>query len=356
MDARNLLRFLVLSIGITLVLLVTWLHLPSLQNKESLDCNLYSGWCTSKNRFHSSSQKNPINKPTFSTHQQQPQHESEVPHHPLDPLTIQEFNKVRSILSTHSLFKSSSSYTLNSIVLEEPDKELVLKWKKGHPLLPRKASVIVHVKGVTHTLTVDLSTSEVTGLETRSVSGYPTMTIEEMVGVLDVPLKSTEFNQTITQRGVNLADLACLPVSSGWYGTPVEENRRLIKVQCYSQKGSVNFYMKPIEGLTVLVDMDKKEMVSITDNGQNIPMANGIDTDYRYSVQKLNGEFRMINPISLEQPKGPSFTVDGHIVKWANWEFHLKPDPRAGTIISQAKVRDPDTSELGLLFLALLCV
>lgn len=351
MDTRILLRFLLLSIGITtiLVLLAPLLPLPSLPNKETLDCNLYSGWCTSKNRIHSSSSQshpNLIKKPTFSTHQQKPQHESEVPQHPLDPLTIQEFNKVRIILSTHPLFKSSSSYTLNSIVLEEPDKELVLKWKKGHPLFPRKASVVALVKGVSHTLTVDLSINQVTSHETMSVSGYPTMTIEDMLQVLDVPFKNTEFNRTITQRGVDLADLACLPVSSGWYGTPVEENRRLIKVQCYSKKGTVNFYMKPIEGLTVLVDMDRKEVVAITNNGQTIPVANGIDTDYRYSVQKLNGEFRLINPISLEQPKGPSFTVDGHIVKWANWEFHLKPDPRAGTIISQAKVRDPDTSEL----------
>jgi len=345
MDARNLLKFLVFSFGIALVILTTWFHLPSsLLNKEALDCNIYSGWCTSKNRFQSS---NPITKPTFSPRRQHPYHESDEPRHPLDPLTIQEFNKVRAILSTHTLFKSSNSYTLNSIVLEEPDKELVLKWKKGEPLLPRKASVVALVKGVTHTLIVDLSRSEITNHETRPASsGYPTMTIEEMLAVLDVPLKSGEFNSTIRKRGVNLADLACLPVASGWYGTPVEENRRLIKVQCYSSKDTVNFYMKPIEGLTVLVDMDRKEVVSITDNGLNIPVANGIDTDYRYSVQKLNGELNLINPISLEQPKGPSFTVDGHLVKWANWEFHLKPDPRAGTIISQAKVRDPDTLEM----------
>lgn len=346
MDARNLLRFLVLSISVALVLLISWVHLPSLPNKEFLDCNLYSGWCTSKNRFHSSTKPNLIKKPSFPNHNQQKQHELDVPHHPLDPLTIQEFNKVQTILSTHPLFKSSSSYTLNSIALEEPEKELVLKWKKGDPLLPRKASVIALVKGVIYTLTVDLSTSQVTNLQTGSTSGYPTMTIEDMVGVLDVPLKNIEFNRTITQRGVNIADLACLPISSGWYGTPVEENRRLIKVQCYSRKGTVNFYMKPIEGLTVLVDMDRKEVVAISDNGQNIPVANGIDTDYRYSIQKLNGELRLVNPISLEQPKGPSFTIDGHLVKWANWEFHLKADPRAGIIISQAKVRDPDTSKL----------
>ena len=351
MDAKNLLRFLVLSISVALFLLVTWVHLPSTPSKEPLDCNLSSVWCTAKNRIHSSTKPNNlIKKPQSSSstrHHNNRQHESDVPHHPLDPLTVQEFNKVRAILSAHPLFESSSSYTLNSIVLEEPDKNLVLKWEQGDPLLPRKASVVALVKGTPHVLTVDLTTNEVTAHETGSVSGYPTMVMEDMVGVLEVPLKSIEFNRSIAQRGVNMADLACLPISSGWYGTRIEENRRLIKVQCYSKKGTVNFYMKPIEGLTALVDMDKKEVVAISDNGQNIPVANGIDTDYRYSIQKLNGELRLFNPISLEQPKGPSFTIeDGHLVKWANWEFHLKADPRAGTIISQAKVRDTDTNEL----------
>lgn len=341
MEAKNLWRFLVLPIGVLLFLLLTWFHLP---NKGALDCNLYSGWCTSKNRFYSSSQANQIKKPSFSSYNNQ-HHESEIPQHPLDPLTIQEFNRVRTILSTHPLFKSSSKYTLNSIVLEEPDKKLVLKWKKGDASLPRKASVVSVVKGVSHVLTVDLETGLVTDYE-YSVSGYPTMTVEDMMGVLEVPLKSIEFNRSITKRGVKLADLECLPISSGWYGTQVEENRRLIKVQCYSKEGTVNFYMRPIEGVTALVDMDRKELVTISDNGENIPVANGINTDYRYSIQKLNGELRLLNPISLEQPKGPSFTVEGHLVKWANWEFHVRPDPRAGTIISEVKVRDPDTSEL----------
>ncbi|CAA0815238.1 Copper amine oxidase family protein [Striga hermonthica] len=66
------------------------------------------------------------------------------------------------------------------------------------------------------------------------------------------------------------------------------------------------------------------------------------NTDYRFTAQ--NSHQRLVNPISLEQPKGPSFTVeDGHTVKWANWEFHLKPDPRAGVVISRATVLDPET-------------
>ncbi|ERN07869.1 hypothetical protein AMTR_s00012p00215250 [Amborella trichopoda] len=37
--------------------------------------------------------------------------------------------------------------------------------------------------------------------------------------------------------------------------------------------------------------------------------------------------------------------VEGHQVIWGPWEFHLKPDPRAGVVIFQATVRDPNSGE-----------
>lgn len=222
---------------------------------------------------------------------------------------------------------------------------MVLAWRKGDPLPPRKASVIARVNGVTHVLSVSIDAREVTVVETGTnhYTGYPTMTIEDMTSSTWAPLANADFNRSITARGVDLVDLACLPISLGWYGKR-EENRRLINVQCYSMKGTTNFYMRPIEGLTVLLDMDTKQVVEISDNGRHIPIPKAADTDYRFSAQ--NTKLKLLNPISIEQPKGPSFTVDGHLVKWANWEFHLKPDPRAGVIISRAMVRDPGTGEL----------
>ncbi|KAJ7952455.1 Amine oxidase [Quillaja saponaria] len=340
MEPRNLLRFLFLSFSLALVLILTWFQLPDQPNKaDLLDCNDNSQLCIFKNRFHL------LKKPPFPTRRRQ--HELDTPHHPLDPLTIQELNTVRTILSSQALFKSSSGYALHSLVLQEPEKRLVVNWKKGDPLLPRKASVIARANGISHVLTVDLANHQVTVQETGSFSGYPIMTLEDMITATGAPLADADFNSTILQRGVDLTDLACLPISSGWYGKS-EENRRLIKVQCYSTKGTANFYMRPIEGLTVLVDLDTKEVVEISDKGSNIPLPKAANTDYRYSsIQKHNQELRLINPISIEQPKGPSFTIeDDHLVKWANWEFHLKADPRAGIIISQAKVRDPDSGEL----------
>ncbi|KAJ6341947.1 hypothetical protein OIU78_009983 [Salix suchowensis] len=316
MESRNILRFLAISLSVSLVLFFTWVHLPYAPQPNTttdlLYCSTNSPWCTSKNRFQ------PINKPSTADNilEKPPNpkhhnHESDTPHHPLDPLTISEINRVRTILKSHALFRSSSPFAFHSVVLEEPDKTLVLQWKKGDSLLPRKAAVVARVAGKSHLLTVDITTGEVAVQETGSRSGYPTMTIEDMTSSTWAPLSNADFNRTIIERGVDLQDLACLPISLGWFGES-EENRRLIKIR-----------------------------------GSGIPIPKAANTDYRYSAQKINPEMMFVNPISIEQPKGPSFTVeDEHLVKWANWEFHLKPDPRAGVIVSRAKVRDPDSGEM----------
>ncbi|XP_057976874.1 amine oxidase [copper-containing] gamma 1-like [Malania oleifera] len=338
MEGRSLLRFLFLLLSVVVLLVITWVRLPHapLSTASLLDCTLYSGWCSSKNRLQATPHL--LQNPQHHTRRN---HDADVPHHPLDPLTVRELNDVRAILSSHPRFKSS--YALHSVVLDEPDKPLVLRWKKGDPLLPRKASVIALVDGRSHVLTVDLTSKRVTRHEISSSSGYPVMTIDDMTTATVAPLADANFNRTIIERGIDLADLACLPISSGWFGK-AEEKRRIIKVQCYSMKDTANFYMRPIEGLTVLLDMDTKEVVEISDQGRNVPIPKAGNTDYRYSAMEPNREMKLLNPISIEQPKGPSFTIeDGHWVKWANWEFHLKPDPRSGVIVSRAMIRDPET-------------
>lgn len=92
------------------------------------------------------------------------------------------------------------------------------------------------------------------------------MTIEDMMSATWAPMSDKAFNQTITSRGVRMSDVSCLPISLGWFGQK-EEGRRLIKIQCYSAEGTANFYMRPIEGLTVLLDLDTKEVIEISDKG-----------------------------------------------------------------------------------------
>lgn len=330
-------RYLILAVASIWVLTRSISYL----NKSYLaDCYLYSPWCTSKIRIQ------PIYDQFLEA--QRPKshdHQTQVPHHPLDPLTIQEINKVRSILSSYPPFATLFP-AIHSLVLEEPPKLDVLKWKKGDPIPPRAASVTAFVKGQSHILTVDLSTTQVTRHEINKGSGYPILTTEDFSTAVSIPFADIEFNRTIVARGVELSDVVCLPLAPGWYG-PREEGRRLMKVQCFSSRGTPNFYMRPIEGLTVTVDIDRRSVVQISDRGRGIPIPKAENTDYRYNVHNDPPQMLPINPISMEQAKGPSFRVENyHTIRWANWEFHLKPDPRAGVVISQATVMDSETGKL----------
>lgn len=303
-------------------------------------------------------QQTPTISPTFSHLSTNPKliqssshhHESDLPHHPLDPLTISEITAARSILLSHPLFStpSPSSLTFHSLALDEPDKSAVISWSPGDALPPRRASAVVRFNGEAHSLTIDLAKGYVSSLPTPA-TGFPTMTIEDMTSSAAAPVLDPAFNRSIIARGVRISDLACLPVSSGWFGREIENRRRLIKVQCYSTEGTANFYMRPIEGLTVIVDMDTKEVVQIIDQGGDIPIPKSTGTDYRYEaagdiIHKEMG--KPLRPISIEQPEGPSFEViDGHRIRWAGWEFHLKADARAGMVVSAAGMADPVTGE-----------
>lgn len=321
-------------------------HAPSSTTKL-FDCTNSSSspLCASRN-FLFNKKTRPIAQNVPKTKPKNHDHVSDTPNHPLDPLTVMEINKVRSIISSHALFASRAPLTLNSVVLEEPDKNLVRQWDKGDQLPPRKASVIARVGGDSHVLTVDLSTNLVDLVDSPvPKSGYPIVTSEEMDSAASAPFSNADFNRTILSRGINLTDVVCIPMSSGWFGNK-EDNKRVTNIQCFSSQGTPNFYMRPIEGLTLLFDLDTKQILEITDTGQSIPIPGSTNTDYRYSNFPNQDKTRPLNPISIEQPHGPSFVIeDNHIVKWANWEFHLKPDPRAGLIISRVRVHDPDTEE-----------
>ncbi|XP_059657447.1 amine oxidase [copper-containing] gamma 1-like [Cornus florida] len=270
---------------------------------------------------------------------------NETPLHPLDPLTAQEINKVRAILSTYAPF-SKSFPQIHSLSLDEPEKSRVMDWKMGDAFPPRKASVIAFLDGETHVLTVDLDLGRVTSYVTNRSSGYPMLSMDDIAVASQVTRSNQEVNKSIMARGVDFSNVACITPSPGWFG-PEEEDRRVVKVQCFSSQGTPNFYMRPIEGLTVTVDLDKREVVKISDNGRGIPIPKGTNTDYRFTAQEMPPEMEPIGPISMEQPEGPSFRIeDGHMVKWANWVFHLKPDQRAGLVISRAMVRDSESGGL----------
>ncbi|XP_074583001.1 amine oxidase [copper-containing] gamma 1-like [Curcuma longa] len=343
-------RLLLLLLAALLLLLLSrsTIHLffpASAGNRrvDLLDCTRFSFWCSSKHRPSPSST-------SPSSDSSGRGHSNTVPTHPLDPLTVREMNAARSLLLAQPPFSNApSAVAFHSLALAEPDKSAIEAWSNGGPFPSRRAAAVARFEGKPYAFEVDLDSGAVTSLPVPA-SGYPTMNIDDMTSSTVAPLGDAAFNRTVIARGVQLADLACLPLSLGWYGS-AEEERRLVKVQCYTSEGTANFYMRPIEGLTVLVDVDTKEVIEISDRGRDIPIPKAEGTDYRYgSVDGGGGGGGLpLKPISIEQPAGRGFEVEGgdggHVVRWAGWEMHVRADARAGVVISRAKVRDPETGE-----------
>ncbi|KAM0945477.1 putative primary-amine oxidase [Dioscorea sansibarensis] len=270
---------------------------------------------------------------------------SRTPSHPLDPLTFDEIAAIRSILVSYPPFAAPNLFpAIHSVSLDEPPKSIVLRWRPGDPLPPRHATVTAYSPpGHTHLVSIDIVSGRV--LHHSTPSGFPILTTDDMDRSIAAALNDPSFQQSLSTRGLSSSDVNYGPLAPGWFG-PEEDHRRLVKVQCFA--AAPNFFLRPIEGVTAVVDVDAARVIRISDYGPGIPISPGEDTDYRYSTQrnKPRSFSNPINPVSLEQVAGPSYEVEnGHVIKWAGWEFHLKPDARAGSVVSLARVRDPETGE-----------
>ncbi|KAK4389908.1 Primary amine oxidase [Sesamum angolense] len=168
--------------------------------------------------------------------------------------------------------------------------------------------------------------------------GYPMLNNEEQKAAGELPLTYPPFIASISKRGLNLSEVICEVFTLGWYGE--QNTKRAVGVMCYYIDGTVNFYMRPIEGVMATVDLDKMKIVQYHDRLM-IPVPKGEDTDYRESVQNPPFDTR-IKSMTMLQPDGPSFTIDGNNVRWANWDFHLAFDMRVGPVISLASIYDHD--------------
>ena len=240
--------------------------------------------------------------------------------HPLDPLTPSELDQVRTIVTT-----SRPNSSFHYVGLDDPDKHTLLSWTPNQSSPPRRAFVITRNSHKTHEIVVDLtSNSIVSDRINDGQHGYPLLTFDELTAASNLVLKYPPFKEAMRRRHVRMEEVRCGSFTVGWFGQKrtVLTNRRVVKVMCSCLGGTVNFYMRPIEGVMVTVDIDEMAIVEFRDSLLvEIPKADG--TDYRESKQKPPFGPRL-KPISVDQPEGPSFTIDGHSVKYVfGFSFEL---------------------------------
>eukprot|EP00271_Cylindrocystis_brebissonii_P006844 TRINITY_DN196_c0_g1_i2.p1 TRINITY_DN196_c0_g1~~TRINITY_DN196_c0_g1_i2.p1 ORF type:complete len:737 (+),score=151.78 TRINITY_DN196_c0_g1_i2:143-2353(+) len=261
--------------------------------------------------------------------------------HPLDPLTFAEFETVRQVLLDAGVMEEGKNM-VHGVGLVEPPKATVLAWAKGNALPARQAFANIWKDSKIHMVLVDLASKSVVKDEVYEGTGKPLITATDAEMATIACINYPPFQAALKERGIPLERVNCPPLTGGWYNQKLDEGRRLLRVTCFDMK-SLNFYMQPIEGITMFVDIDKQEVYRFTDQG---PVPNGAPEMNVYTTKEMEEAALLeppMKPISIEQPEGVNFKVDGYEVSWAKWNFHARPDPRNGLIISQVTFNDTMT-------------
>ncbi|KAI4344836.1 hypothetical protein L6164_012023 [Bauhinia variegata] len=257
--------------------------------------------------------------------------------HPLDPLTTVEITVIQTIVlkkypnTTHTL-------SFHYVGLDDPDKAMLLKWESTpHTVdIPRRAFVIARVDSSTHELLIDLKSLLVLSDNVHTGNGFPTLTVGEQSQAIELPLKYTPFIETVKKRGLNISEVVCSTFTVGWYGE--EKRKRAVRIECFVKEESVNIYVRPINGILILVDLDQMKIVYYRDVSKE-PVPTEVNTEYRASHMQPPFAPKQ-HSYGTFQPEGPGFKLNGHSISWANWKFHIGYDVRAGVIISLASIYD----------------
>ncbi|HEY7122643.1 MAG TPA: primary-amine oxidase [Ktedonobacterales bacterium] len=266
-----------------------------------------------------------------------------VPHqrvpHPLNPLSEEEINHTTRLL--HASGRLTPRMRLMAYSLQEPRKDLVLGWKPGQHV-PREVFVVMrdHERHLTIEAVVSLTDEAIRSWQERS-DVQPALTYPEVFAAQQAILADANFQAALARRGItDLSGVITYPFTAGYRSeADAVEAGRFIRMMTSQALGpNDNYYAHPIEGVIATVELDSMQ-VQIDDYGV-VPVparsgnysAEGIKTPENFPAfpQGTRDELR---PISISQPEGTSFQVDGYQVAWQKWRFRVGFTPREGLVL-----------------------
>jgi primary-amine oxidase len=266
------------------------------------------------------------------------------PRHPLDPLTFQEYWTVLEVL--HDGGKVDADTRFSIVTLEEPPKDLVWRFDaasrgaSAKPIaladIPRRAFAVVRQAEKTWEAVVDLQKRSILSFE-PVVGAQPSWLEEEFKAAVDEVKKNPDFIAAMKKRGIeDFTFVECGAGPPGYYGTDEQRGRRIAHVSCVDVRDVRNVWTRHVEGVTAVVDLQKKEVLRVVDEGTVPTPATVAD----YDAASVGQTREVKSPMRVEQPLGPGFDLDGNVVDWQGWRFHVRPDQRVGMVISTVSYRD----------------
>ena len=98
-----------------------------------------------------------------------------------------------------------------------------------------------------------------------------------------------------------------------------------------------NPYAHHLSGLHPIVDLNRMTLLEIEDDADSagLPPVMG-----EYLPKLIPMPLREVAPLEISQPEGVSFQLDGHLLRWQNWEMRLGFNYREGLVLHTVGFRD----------------
>ncbi len=258
---------------------------------------------------------------------------------PWDSLSADEIEQAASAVKA----RHGDNTVFNRISLSQPQKSDALQWQSGQTPL-RAATISFRAAKQTHHAIYDFNAASLSPTETLT-SGQPMLTSEgELNQSVAVVNEDEAVLAALAKRDVAAGDALCLPRTTGRFfsdkADPIQD--RLLRLDCFFIKGQAGLgllpsgaaFSRPIEGLSVLYNVDTQTIIEILDSYDVAPYPPHDIKTLEFQEGAVAPRARL-RPVTSTRPDGHNFTLQGSQITWQGWQFHLRFDPRQGTILNR---------------------
>ena len=253
--------------------------------------------------------------------------------HPLDPLSADEIVRASTIISEHLGSPDSLRFLLVAAV--EP--------RKGVEAAPRCAeAVCIDIEsGLTTEVVADLDAGVVTSVTERPDVQPPALFEEyeraDATIRADDGWRSAMRGRGLSDEQIDLSFIHLWP--TGNFGSQWETDHRILKGIVYLRdEPEDNAYGRPVEGLIAIVDLAADCVLEVVDELSPAPAISSLRFDHDHGGPHRED----LKPLDLVQPDGPSFTLEGHLLKWQKWQMRVSLHPREGLVLHKIGYEDSD--------------
>ena len=251
--------------------------------------------------------------------------------HFLDPLSADEIVRASTIISEHLGSPDSLRFLL--VAALEP--------RKGVETAPRCAeAVCIDIgSGLTTEVVADLDAGVVTSVTERPDVQPPALFEEyeraDATIRADGGWRSAMRGRGLRDEQIDLSFIHLWP--TGNFGSRWETEHRILKGIVYLRDDPEdNAYGRPVEGLIAIVDLAADCVLEVVDELSPPPAISSLRFDHDHGGPPRED----LMPLDIVQPDGPSFTLEGHLLKWQKWQMRVSLHPREGLVLHKIGYED----------------